>query len=846
MSSLEQSYNNSVSRLALTSARKPSWRASWRYALLGWRDNELRLLVLAIWLACAATTLLGFFADRLERGLQAQSQRYLGAPLVIRSSREAPEEWWQQAQQLGIKPPLTVAEFVSMASSAQGFQLAGVKAVPAGYPLTGTIRVQQADGQVQGLSHGPLPGEAWLAPRLMSMLAVKIGDQVQLGYADLKVTGVVLQEPDPSTDFLSLNPRLLVNSADLARSQVIQPGSRIRYRYLLDGSAQAIQAFTRWVTPQLAPAARILDTDSDSPRLASALQRVNQYLALGSILSVLLAVVTLALAARHYSLRHQDEVALWRCLGLSRRQLGQMLLLRLGLLSLVAVGLGVLTGALAQQGLVQLFRDWLPDPLPELSWLPAGNGVLTAVLLLVALVLPDWWLLLRTSPLRALKHESRGAMVATRLWLAGALLALLFWLWWQSRQPVLTFSVGGGLLLLLGVLFYSSRWLLARLLRRLGPLDNARLNWQALQVTAFALVSMAIGLVMLLRLDLLNSWREQLPEKAPNYFAINLQPDQQADFLHFLQQQGWQSNPLYPMLRGRLIERNGQPLKAEEDDGRDEDNRERNGNRAPGRELNLTWAAEPGRDNRIVQGSWWSAGEQQRLISIEEGFAKRYGLELGDQLTFDIAGEPVTAKVSSVRSVDWNSFNPNFFVIFTPGSLTDFPASLMTSFYVPPDHGAEITALSKTWPNITLIGVEALLGQLRDILTQLTEAVQYLFIFVLLAAWLVLVAVIQISLPERRREAALLHTLGVARQRLRQRQRQELLLLGAVAGALGAIGCTVLGWVVFTRVLELPFAGPWWLLGWPPLFAVVVALPGLWMLRQIGREPPLQALRRLL
>ncbi|MFP8967636.1 ABC transporter permease [Pokkaliibacter sp. CJK22405] len=818
--------------------------AAWRYARFGWRDSQLRLLALAVFLACVATTLLGFFADRLERGVTAQSQRYLGAPLVIRSSREAPQVWWDEASRLGLPAPLEITDFISMASTGDQFALAGVKAVPAGYPLHGQLTLRDAEGKVSEVSSGPAPGEVFAAPRLLAMLGVKPGDTLQLGYSTFTITATLLQEPDPGISLVDINPRLMMNSADLAAAKVIQPGSRVSYRYLVDGPDTAISQFHQWLETKLDASARILDPASENQRLGRTLTRIHQYLDLGSVLAVLLAGIALSLAARQYSVRHQDELALWRCLGLGRKELALMLGMRLGVLLVAALVAGIAVGAVAQQGLVMLFRQWLPDPLPPVSWWPALNGVFTAVLLVAALVIPHWWQLLNISPLRTLRDDVMMPPVRRVLWIASALIALLLWLWGQSSSPKLTLLLGAGLVIGMLVLYVLAR---ALVLKLPGVKSGQKQrHHQALQVTAFALVSIAVGVVMLIRLDLLDSWQAQLPADAPNYFAINIPATDGDQFNQYLADQGWSSNPLYPMLRGRLLQVNGKTLPTKQqlrDQGKDDESEPT----SPGRELNLTESRVLGNDNALLKGEWWpKAGllSGEVGLSLEQEFAQRIDAGLGDTLTFDIAGETIAGKVTSIRSVDWNSFNPNFFVIFSPGALADFPISLMTSFHARSANLEAITGLNQRWPGVTLVGVDALLDQLRELLNQLSKAVQYLFVFVLAAAWLVMIAVLQVSLNERRQEAALLHTLGVARQRLRQRQWGEFLWLGALAGVGGILGTLGLGSVIFSQVLNVTMPWPVWLLLWPPVCAVLVALPALWMLRKVGQEPPLEALRR--
>ncbi|WP_305857661.1 ABC transporter permease [Balneatrix alpica] len=817
---------------------RPTAGSILQYARLGWRDRELRLLVLAIWLACAATTMISFFADRLERGLQTQAGRMLGGDLVIRSSREAPAAWWQQAQALGLAAPVEVFEFPSMAGAGEHFALASIKAVGEGYPLYGQAQIQrQTQAEPERLQRGPQPGEVWLEPRLLDLLQLQLGDELQLGYAKLKVAALLLEEPDPVFDFSSLSPRLMMHAADLPSTQLIQPGSRIRYRYLFAGNGAEIERFKAWLEPQLGPGARIQDPQQGNPRLAAALERVRQYLSLGSVLAVVLAGITLALAARHYSQRHVDEIALWRCLGLKRSTLAWMLGARLGWLSLLAVLLGVASGALAQQGLVLIFADWLPNPMPTLSWVPAWSGVLTALLLLGALVLPDWWQLLKVSPLRVFRREISWPQLGRWLSLGLALLALLGWLWLQSREPRLTLAMGAGLVVALG-LIYGLAWLLVKALKdRLGqclPLGS----WAPLQIAAFSLVGIAIGLAMLMRTELIASWQQQLPEQAPNYFALNIQPWERQAVADFMQQQGWDDNPLYPLARGRVVAINDQPVEQQPGVSKE-------GRHTLERELNLTWAEQPGNDNAILEGQFWPADSQGAEFSAEQGFAESLNLKLGDELRFDIGGSLVSAKLTSIRTVDWNSFNPNFFVIFSPKVLGELASAAMTSFYVAPEQEQRLTEFSQRWPTVSLVGINPLLEQFRRILSQLTQAVQYLFVFLLLAAWLVLVAVIQINLPERQREQLVLHTLGVPRALLRRRLRWEFLCLGGLAGVLAAVATLLLGWLVFVLLLGWGMPQPWWLVFWPVLAALMVTLPALWMLRGIGQQPPWQWLRQL-
>ena len=826
------------------------WRLVWRLLRRDWRAGELGLLAASLVVAVASLCSVAFFTDRVQRALELESHQLLGADLLLTADHPWPPRFAAEAARRGLTQARS-ATFPSMLMG-QGDrpQLAEIKAVSPAYPLRGRLRLAPAPGAPDRETRAiPAPGQIWLEERLAREFPP--GSRVQVGQSQLAVAGVLTQEPDRGVSLFSVAPRLLMNEGDLPATGLIQPGSRVQYRLLLAGPPGPIAAYRAWALPRLGRGEHLEDGGNARPEMRNALDRARQFLGLASLLAVILAAAGVALAARRYLQRHLDACAVMRCLGATQGRLlglflGQFLLLGLGgSLAGVALGWG------AHWLLQWLLAGLLATPLPPPSPVPAFQGLAAGLVLLFGFALPPLIQLGRVDTLRVLRRElgapAAGALASYGLGLA-ALAGLVFW---AAGEPRLgTYASLGflGLLAVDGALAWGLLYLLGRWRRHRGPGGLGHFGWRyALMglerragATVAQVVALSLGLTALLLLtvtrgDLLASWHRALPADAPNRFVINIQPEQRQAVGAFLRAGGLPVT-LAPMVRARLVAVNGRPVTPAsypEDQAR----------RLVEREFNLSWRDTLPEGNRQGAGRWFRPGDKG-VASLEEGLAKTLGLRVGDRLSFTVAGERLAVTVVGLRRLSWDSMRVNFFVLTPTGVLEDYPASWITSFYLPPARAGVEGALVQAFPNLTVIDVGAILAQLQDILDQVAAAVQFVFLFTLAAGLLVLYAALAVSRDERRYELALLRALGARRRQLSLAVFGEFALVGGLAGLIAAGGSQAVGWLLAREVFHLTYGASLWAFPLATLGgALVVATLGSWFARPLFQAPPMEALR---
>ncbi|WP_207281371.1 ABC transporter permease [Pseudomonas sp. FW300-N2F2] len=811
------------------------------------RAGELRVLFFALLVAVAASTAIGYFGARLNGAMMMRATEFLGADLLLEGSSPARPEQIRSGTELGLEHA-RVVEFSSVVATDNGIQLSSVKAADDRYPLRGELKSSPAPFAPEETGGRPNPGEAWVEARLLTALDLKIGDSIDVGNQTLRLARVLTYEPDRAGNFYSLTPRVLINLKDLEATGVVQPGSRVSYRDLWRGPAPALQTYRDLVKPGLEANQRLQDARDGNRQIGGALGKAERYLNMASLVAVLLSGVAVALSANRFATRRFDASALLRCLGLSRRETMALFSLQLTVLGLLASISGALLGWVAQLGLFALLHDLLPTTVPPGGLLPAIAGIGTGLVALAGFALPPLAALGRVPPLRVLRRDMLPIPSSSWVIYGAALGALGLIMWRLSLDLVLTFALlGGGVVaaLVLGGLLL----LLLQSLRRL--LARAALPWRlglgqllrhplaaAGQALAFGLILLSMALIALLRGELLDTWQNQLPKNAPNYFALNILPNDKQAFTDKLLELSAQSAPLYPVVPGRLISINGEP--ATEFVTKDSA-----GDRALQRDLSLTWAADLPTGNVVTAGTWWPQQPADDVpgVSVEGKVAENLKIKLGDRLVFSVGGVNREAKVTSLREINWDNFQPNFFMIFQPGTLKDLPATYLTSFYLAPGHDQQIVDLSRAFPAVTILQVEALLEQLRSILAQVTLAVEYVLLFVLAAGMAVLFSGLQATLDERIRQGALLRALGAERPLLVKARRIEFGLLGAVSGLLAALGSELVSLVLYRYAFDLPWHPHPWLLVLPLLGALLIGAAGVFGTRRALNASPLTVLR---
>ncbi|CAH0304702.1 ABC transporter permease [Pseudomonas mediterranea] len=811
------------------------------------RAGELRVLFFALLVAVAASTAIGYFGARLNGAMMLRATEFLGADLLLEGSSPARPEQIRSGTELGLEHA-RVVEFSSVVATDNGIQLSSVKAADDLYPLRGELKSAPSPFAPEEPGGRPNPGEAWVEARLLTALDLKIGDSIDVGNTTLRLSRVLTYEPDRAGNFYSLTPRVMINLKDLEATGVVQPGSRVSYRDLWRGPASALQTYRDLIKPGLEANQRLQDARDGNRQIGGALGKAERYLNMASLVAVLLSGVAVALSANRFATRRFDASALLRCLGLSRRETMLLFSLQLTVLGLLASLSGALLGWIAQLGLFALLHDLLPATVPPGGLLPAIAGIGTGLVALAGFALPPLAALGRVPPLRVLRRDMLPIPSSTWVVYGAALGALGLIMWRLSLDLVLTFALlGGGVVaaLVLGGLLL----LLLQSLRRM--LARASLPWRlglgqllrhplaaAGQALAFGLILLSMALIALLRGELLDTWQNQLPKNAPNYFALNILPNDKQAFTDKLLQLSAQSAPLYPVVPGRLISINGEPA-------REFVTKDSAGDRALQRDLNLTWAADLPEGNVVTAGNWWPQQPPDDIpgVSVEGKVAENLQIKLGDRLVFSVGGVNREAKVTSLREINWDNFQPNFFMIFQPGTLKDLPATYLTSFYLAAGHDQQIVDLARAFPAVTILQVEALLQQLRSILAQVTLAVEYVLLFVLAAGMAVLFSGLQATLDERIRQGALLRALGAERPLLVKARRIEFGLLGAVSGLLAALGSELVSLVLYRFAFDLPWHPHPWLLMLPLVGALLIGAAGVFGTRRALNASPLTVLR---
>ena len=827
------------------------WRTLWRDV----RAGELRLLLVAVTLAVAALTSVGFFADRLQGGLQRDALQLLGGDVVLASDAPTPAAFVQRAQALGLQTASSMGfPPMARASDAQGgaANLVAHKSVQPGYPLRGRMTVADApDKPPYTTPEIPVRGEVWLDAPLLEALGLQMGDFLSLGDAQLRIGRVITLEPDRGSGFMSFAPRAMINAADIAATGLVQPASRVSYRFAVAGPAAPVQQFSQWAALEVqnpsVRGVRLESLDSGRPEMKQTLERAQKFLNLVALLAALLSAVAVALAARGFAASHLDASALLRVLGQSQRNIALSYTFEFVLVGLFASLLGVALGFAVHYVFVLLLAGLVSSALPAASLWPAALGLGVGRTLLLALGLPPVLQLAQVPPLRVMRRDVgalRPASLAVLALGVSGFAALLLVV--SSDVQLGLIAVGGFAAAVL--LFAALAWVAVQLLRR--SINEARApRWLVLatrqiaarpayavvQVSSLAVGLLALVLLVLLRTDLLASWRQATPANAPNRFVINVQPDQSDAFQQALRAAGVAQYDWYPMIRGRLVAVNGEAIGP----GRYSEDRAQ---RLVEREFNLSSAAEVPSHNPVVAGRW--TPQEEGAISLEDGIAKTLGLKLGDTLRFDIGGISKDARITSLRKVEWGSMRANFFAMYPVEHLDGVAVTYLAAFRAPETAGFD-NALVRQFPNITSVDMAATLAQVQSVLEQVIRAVEFLFAFTLAAGLVVLFAAVTATREERAREYAIMRALGARASLLRQVQRAELAGVGLLAGFLASAVAVLVGWALAHYVFEFTWTASLWVpLVGSVVGAVLALLAGWWGLREVLQRPVMDTLRR--
>ncbi len=812
------------------------------------RSGELSILILALIIAVTSSSAISLFADRLHRTMSTQAAEFLAADLVITAPELIPQHWLTKAKSLNLQQART-AEFSTVLIENDELLLSGVKAVSKHYPLRGQLKTIQSDNYNDETikQQGPPTGKAWVDRRVLSTLKLSIGDQLIVGEKTLIISQVISYEPDKRGDLYSLSPRVMINDADLEATQVLKPGSHVHYFFQFSGSAESLVKFNRWIKPQLGASQRLMDIHEDRPELGNALSRAEQYLGLSSIIVILIAGVAIAMSTRRYSERHFNTTAILKCLGCTQGKIIRLYLYQFIILGFSACTLGLLFGWFAQQALFYLLRDLLPAKVANPSITAVLLGFVSGLAILLAFALPPLLRLKRVSPLRVLRREL-DPLPSSAWFVYGLALSLISLLIWQYTQDfkMTAIIIGGGIVTTL----ISAVCIYCLLLISRKALPFVSLSWRfglqgilrkpqtsISQILAFSITLLAMILSFTVRTELLASWQEQLPANAPNHFVLNIFPQQINAFKQQLDDQGITDNSFFPVVRGRLVNIND--IAVQQIVSKDSQ-----GERATHRDLSLTWAKALPSDNKTIAGTWNPVEKNQ--VSIEQKLAKSLNIVIGDKLTFTIGSQQMETTVSHIRSVQWDTMKPNFYMIFSPKTLEGYATTYITSFYLDDNNKNFLNTLVKQFSGITVLEVDMILKQFKKILIQLTTAINYLLYFALFAGFTVLFAAVYSTLDNRLYEGSIMRTLGARRALLRKAHLIEFSLLGLLSGLIAVFMSELLLFVLYTYVFHLDYEIK--LLLWisvPLTSAFCVAITGYIGVQRVVNKSPIHVLREL-
>jgi len=819
-----------------------------------WRDfkaGELWLLLLSLVLAVTTVTAISIFADRIRNSIQDQASQLLAGDIQVRGSSSIPGEWRQKAVELGLDTS-DILTFQAMTFSENEMILSSLKAVSDSYPLKGELKIGSKPYVTDKVvSQGPVSGEAWLASRLFGALGVNIGDTISVGNADFTVAAAIINEPDSGQSFFGVGPRVIINWEDIADTQSVQTGSRLYYRLVVAGDQSDISQYVDWLEPQLGNHHRLVGIENNERSVGSALDRAESFLLLAGSLGVILAGVSLALAARRYSRRQEIYVALLKTIGMAPSRVQQLYLINLTLIATAGTLFGLFLGWAIHEAILWVFSGLLPENLMPFGIRPLITGVITGLVCLFAFAAPPILSLKQVPPAKVIRSQDGDQGLSTLKALLIGVTSIVGLVYWYSQSTLITLSLLGGLALA-SVLVSGLAWLMIRLLRKIGVklgrtwrigLANLQRHGKqnALQVMIFSTSLMLLFVLTMVRGALIEDWQKQMPDDIPNHFVYNIFQSDLAGVKQFIDSNQLGASPFYPMVRGRLVQINGEDAQQaiqRASTGGGDDYR---------RELNLTWSNELSADNEIVAGSWWKPGDETKnLISIEQSFAEGINVGLGDNLTFSIAGQLTDVEIASIRTVQWDSLKPNFYVIFSNTILDGLAASYMTSFRMEDDQKPLLTEFARSLPTVSLVEIDAIINQIRGIIAQVSLAVEFILLLVLISGFLVLATSIQATLDHRIKESVILRTLGAKKSLVKGSLLIEFGSLGWLSGLMGAAGAESVLYLLQSQVFDMDFT--WHLQVWlwgPWVGMVLIGGVGMLSTASVTRIPPLAILRTL-
>ena len=836
---------------------------SLRMLIRTWRGGELGLILWSLILAVAVVTSVSLLAERIEKALTQESSSFLAADLLVRSSKEAPIEWVDEAARLNVSTAKTIG-FASIVFFGDELHLASIKAVQSNYPLRGEIKrsttpFTRDPSLIESVNYGPSKGEVWVDARLLPLLSIQLGDVIELGDISLKVSQILVEEPDGSS-YSFLGARVLMNYADIPASGIIQPGSRVTYRYLMAANDQRTFAdYRAWLEPQLDVHDRLITPDQAQASIADTMDKGRRFLLLAGSIGVVLASIALALASHHFASGQTKTVALLKSWGVPASRVRRLYFQQSLWMGLFGSLLGLAMGFLFHHLLLAIVSEWLPIELPTAGFRPWITGAATGLLCLVGFTLPALWHLPSQSPLAVLRQDIILKPLSSAVRVILGVLAIAGLLFWYSNNIYLTLailigfgatalaSVIAGLSLLRVAMNYGQRmgsvWRLA--------LTNLwrRRSQSLIQMVGFSGAIALLMIMVVVRTSLIDQWQFQLAEDAPNHFLVNVAPYELDDVRQLVDDNQLETAGWYAMVRGRMTAINNELISEAQKDNHESFRRE----------LNLSWTTELPEGNKVAQGQWWDTdmlsefsaktnaqGQRIAPVSLEDELAGELGLELGDRITFSVGGLVFEAEMIGTRTLNWDNMTPNFYFLFPEGMLEEYPRTSMTSLYIPAEKKLLVNDILRSFPTVQVIELDKIIDRIRTIVSQVTRGLEVMTLLILGCGILVMFSAVSLSMSERLQESAILRTLGSSRRLILGIQLIEFSTLGVMAGLLASAGAELSVAMLQRFMFDLPFSMHLWLWYTGPIVGgLLVGLLGVGYSRKVVIQPPLEVLRSL-
>lgn len=810
---------------------------AWRLFRHEARRGELTIILLAIILSVGSVLSLSLFSERLQSAINEQAAEFLASDAILDSNYPIESEWLDKSSEMGLEHAYIVWSR-SMVFGNDNLILGDIRAVTKEYPLKGEIRVDD-----KPFTHGevttdiPAPGEIWLESPMLQQLGVKVGDAIEVGDKVFTLTKVLSHIPDGGFSVFAVNPKVLINLEDLEATNIIGPGSRSVHVYFFIGEESQIEAYYDWLEPKMDREIHDWSTvfDSDGGFLGNSVDRAEQYFLLASLLAIVLASVAIAVAAQRYSQRHYDPVAIMKTLGASKQTVQRVYLLQILFVTVVGIVIGGAVGFGIQHAVVMAIQDKISVGIQTWYWGPVWISIFTGVVCAVLFSVYPLLKLFSVPPLRVLRKDLGAKLSSRFIQFLAAGSAILMLMWAYSQNIVMSLILfSSGIVLVIALLFvtYGLIWLGRKLGQgRMGAwqLAWARIQRRAMdnsvQLISFSVTIMLLLVVLVMRNDMVQQWRDQLPEGTPNYFLINISHSELPRLEKRFEEYNVHVDEYWPVMRGRFVAVNDERVSTSVAKS-DEEEETRTG---LGREANLTWSLTLQNQNEIVEGEWlteWHPGEPYP-VSVEQRSAERMNIKMGDVLSFNIGSVVVNATVTSIRTVNWQTMQPNFYFILHPDAMKDFLPTYISSFNLPEERKSIVPQLMAPFGTVSLIDVDARINQVRKVIDQVSVAVEFILILVLIAGSLVLVAQVQSSMDERQQELAILRTLGAKGLLIRLSVIFEFIIIGVVAGFMAALANELTLYLLQSQVFKMnvTFHFEYWLIA-PLIGAGIVGLLG--------------------